>query len=314
MDNLSRLQQIEQQFDQLVEAGAYAEALDLATREAHVFPDYSQRVVFMWRITMACRLEDAELALQLLGEAVAAGHWYHGLAEDPDFRLLLGRPEFERLVAVCEERRVRAMASAVPALKLLQPECRCAPYPLLVALHGAQSSAEAFASHWAAAAAQGWLVAVPQSSQAYGPGTYSWNDWEWALAEVERRYAALRTGHDIDPRRVVLAGFSQGGGLAAWLALGGAIEARGLVLVGPFLADVESVVPLLEARRPRGLRAFIAAGERDRYCYGVAQRLAALLPQYGVACRLETYPGLEHGFPQDFESRLPHALEYVLED
>jgi pimeloyl-ACP methyl ester carboxylesterase len=32
----------------------------------------------------------------------------------------------------------------------------------------------------------------------------------------------------------VLAGFSLGGGLAAWLALSGRIEARGLIVVAPF--------------------------------------------------------------------------------
>ena len=42
MNALSRLEEIEQQYDHLAQAGAYAEALDLITREAHLFPDYAQ--------------------------------------------------------------------------------------------------------------------------------------------------------------------------------------------------------------------------------------------------------------------------------
>jgi hypothetical protein len=38
MSDLSRMEEVEQQFDHLAQVGAYAEALDLVTREAYVFP------------------------------------------------------------------------------------------------------------------------------------------------------------------------------------------------------------------------------------------------------------------------------------
>jgi len=44
------IEAIEQEYHRLASAGAYAEALDLATREAHRFPDYSQAVVYYWRM------------------------------------------------------------------------------------------------------------------------------------------------------------------------------------------------------------------------------------------------------------------------
>jgi len=313
MSNSSRLEEIEQQFDHLAQAGAYAEALELITREAHLFPDYAQKVVYSWRMTMACRLKDGALALQLLKEAVEAGHWYSGLRDNPDFQLLRSEPEFEKLVEICAERRAHEMANAIPLLKTLQPDSQLAPCPLLLALHGANSSVEPFAGHWSAAVSHGWLVGLPQSSQAYGPGTFSWNDWEWAMQEVQKHYTALCQEYPIDSQRVVLAGFSQGGGLATWLALTGTIKVRGLILVGPFLADAQELVPLMEAHPPQGLRAYLVAGQRDQYCLGVAQRLATLLPQHGIACELDVYPDVEHSFPLEFESKLPHALEYVLQ-
>lgn len=310
MSEESRLQEIEQQYDHLVQAGDYAEALELIDREGHLFPDYSQKVIYAWRMDMAGRLHDDELVLRLLREAVQAGYWYAGLRRDPDYAPLYGRPEFERLADLCEQRRAEAMAAAVPVLTTMPPAAGPPPYPLLVALHGANAVAEG--GHWAPAAAQGWFVAIPQSSQVYAPGTYTWNDWEWAVREVRAHYDRLSAAFPVDPQRVVLAGFSQGGGLALWLALNGIIPARGLILVGPFLPDVDAVVPVLERNDRRGLRVYLVAGRRDRYCYGIAQKLAELLPRYGVACELVVCADLEHMFPADFDRRLPDALDFVL--
>ncbi len=311
MSTLSKLQEIEQQYDHLVQSGAYADALDLATREAHLFPEYSQKVIYSWRMDMACRLKNKELVLQLLQDAVSAGYWYGGLQTDPDFELLFGNQEFERLASICEERRAQAIANAVPVIKVIQPAAQFSPpFPLLLALHGANANIEA--DHWSSTAANGWLVCLPQSSQAYSPGAYTWNDLEWAKQEVLERFVAICKEYPVDPQRVVLAGFSQGGGLAARMVLSGMIQARGLVLVGPFLMDVNVLVPLMLAHPPQGLRVYLVAGHKDRYCLGVAQQMAGLLPQYGATCKLDVYPDLEHSFPTDFERKLPEALNFVL--
>lgn len=313
MSHLSKAEEIEQQFDQLAQSGAYAQALDLVTRNAHYFPDYAQKVVYAWRITMACRLNDQALALQLLEEAVQAGYWYGELHTDPDYQLLHGLPEFERLTEICMERRAQAMAQAVPVIKTVLPHSHLSPFPLLLALHGGNSEVESFAGHWSAAVSHGWLVALPQSSQQYAPGAFTWNDWGWAIQEVQGRYAALCSNYAIDSQRIVLAGFSQGGGLAAWLALSGLIQVHGLILVGPFLPDVETVVPLMKAHPPQDMKAWLVAGQRDKFCLGVARRLAELLPQQGVPCELEVYADLEHNFPIDFERKLPQALDFVVQ-
>lgn len=315
MSHLARVEEVEQQFDHLAQVGAYAEALDLVTREAHLFPEYAQKVVYSWRMTMASRLNNRELVLRLLREAVQAGYWYGGLQNDPDFQLLAGEPEFLSLAKTCEERRAQAIAQAiaqaVPVMKVFAP-AQAVHYPLLLALHGASADIES--NHWSAAVAQGWLLALPQSSQMYAPGMYTWNDWDWAQQEVLARYTTLCRDYPLDPARVVLAGFSQGGGLATWLALSGAIPVRGLILVGPFLTNVANIIPFLEQRRPAGLRVYLVAGQRDQYCHGIALQLADLLPQYGAVCRLDEYPDLEHSFPVDFEKKLPDALNFILSE
>jgi predicted esterase len=305
--------EIEQQYHHLAEQGAYAEALELATREAHQFPPYAQRIVYYWRFRMAALLNDADLTLRLLSQAVEGGHWYHGLHEEDEFGLIHDLPEFARLVEICEQRRRTAMATAVPVMKTMRPEHLPPPYPLLFALHGNNSSVERFAGHWQAAVRHGWYVALPQSSQSYAPDTYSWNDWDWSIQEVRERYATLLAEQPIHPTQTVVAGFSMGGGLAVSLVLSGQISPKGLLLIGPFLQDADSTIPYLEARPCDGLRAYLVGNERDRYCLGVARRLAELLPRYGVECRLEEYADLAHNLPAPFENKLPDVLSWVMQ-
>ena len=235
------------------------------------------------------------------------------LREDSDLAALQGMPEFKRLIAIAGQRRDAALAQAKPALKMLLPANGPAPYPLLLALHGNNSNIADSERYWRAAAEQGWLVALPQSSQVMSAEHYGWNDRDWAVREITQHVAAVREQYPIDPARVVVAGFSMGGGLAAWLALSGALAVRGFIGVGPFLANVESVLPLLEAPRERPLRGYLVASQRDAYCYSVAQKLAELLPPYGIACELELHPDLGHDFPPEFERSLIKGLGFIMQ-
>jgi predicted esterase len=312
MNTPSREYEVEQQFHHLVQSGAYTEALDLITQEAYVFSGPAQKVVYYWRMMLACRLKKKDLALHLLKEAVQAGYWYAELMNDPDLQLLHGEAEFTYFAKMGMARRAQAIANAIPVVKILQPDRKLSPYPLLLALHGSNANVEVQVKHWESAVQHGWLIALPQSSQIFGPGTYTWNDWEWAQQEVCERYETLCKEYPIDPERVVVAGFSQGGGLALWLVLSGAIKAQGLILVGPFLDDLPQIIPFLEKHDSSGLRVYLVAGQRDRYCRGIVQQLMTLLPKYGILCTLDDYPDLEHSFPIDFEKKLPEALSFVL--
>jgi dienelactone hydrolase len=304
---------IEQEFFKLCSAGAYAEAYQLATRAAARFPASAQATVYNWRFCTASLMGELDLALRLLEEALDAGYWYGeaDLREDQDLAALRSRPEFERLIARAGRRRDEVLAQAQPLLKVIVPARGTAPYPLLLALHGNSSNLAESERYWRSAAERGWLVALPQSSQAMGAHTYGWNDHDWAVCEIKQHAAAIAASYPIDPARSVVAGFSMGGGLAATLALGGELDACGFIGVGPFLANVGSMRPLLEAPRRRPLRASLVASQRDEYCYLVAQQLAALLPAHGIPCELELHPDLGHAFPPEFERSLLRGLDFI---
>lgn len=306
---------------QLYQEGEYAQALDLLSREASRFPAKAQTLYF-WRICLASRMRLTTLAIQLFEEALAAGHWYAEtqLRDEEDLQPLQGLPEFEQLVDVSRERHAVVQAQAVPLLLTLQPEGQCQaglqPCPLLLALHGNNSTAESSVDYWRPAVDHGWLLALPQSSQVGGPDAYIWNDRDWAAREIKEHYATLCEQYAVDPDRVVVAGFSMGGELAIWLALSGAIEARGFIAVapgGPFMREPGCWNPLVEASQSRGLRGYIVLGEQDAFCYDGVQALTTQLWSRGIACQLGMHPNLGHGFPPQFQCGLVRALEFMLQ-
>lgn len=303
---------VEQQYHHFVAKKEYAKALELATQYFDLFPPHAQRVVYYWRLNMACKLKDVQLALATLREAVENGHWYVNLDENPDFQTLADSAEFHHLVAICAKRRAEEIANAQPVIEILQPESPSDSYPLLFALHGNSSNVEVFAPHWQHAREHGWLVALPQSPQAYAPETFSWNDWDWAIPTLAEHYSQVCENYPIDRHRVVLAGFSMGAGLALWLALEQTIKVQGLICVAPFLSDVNALKSVLAHPQNRELRIYLVASKKDEYCYDVAVKLSDILPEYGIEHRLDIYPDTGHAFPLAFEKRVPVALDFVL--
>lgn len=308
----NKAKEVEQQYHQFVAEKEYAKALQLATQYFDLFPPHAQRVAYYWRLNMACKVNDVQLALATLREAVENGHWFDNLNENPDFQILADSAEFHQLVAICAKRRVEEIANARPVLKILQPEKSSDAYPLLFALHGNSSNVEIFAPHWQGAREHGWLVALPQSPQAYAPGTFSWNDWDWTIPTIVEHYSQVCQNYPVDRNRVVLAGFSMGAGLALWLALERTIEVQGLICVAPFLSDVEALQSALAEPQNQKLRIYLVASREDEYCLNVAVKLSALMPTYGIDHKLDIYTDTGHAFPLSFEQRVPMALDFIL--
>jgi predicted esterase len=300
--------QLAAEYFRLCESGAYAEARDLVRRGAALFPN--RHLYYNWLLCAATGMSAAD-GLQELSEAIASGYWFDEavLREDPDLQPLQGLPEFERLIAIGSERRAAAEAQAVPELLTLLPDAR-EPYPLLVALHGAANSIAASVDLWRPAVRQGWLLAVPQSSQVFEPGQYTWGDRDRAAREVQGHVAALRGGYPIDEGRLVVGGFSMGGGLAIELTASGAVPARGFMVVGPFLPDIERLGTLLAERQGPAPRGYIVVGERDHGIETI-ERIIEVLQAHSVPLEVERHRDLDHRFPIDFDRSLTRALEFI---
>jgi hypothetical protein len=78
-------------------------------------------------------------------------------------------------------------------------------------------------------------------------------------------------------------------------------------------AVLDDVAPVLPAAAARRLRAWFLTGDRD-FARAAVLETRDVFVSAGVECQLSDVPGVGHGFPPDFDERLPAALDFLAVD
>lgn len=310
-------EELQAQIQQLYHDGEYASALELATYESKSFPEQAHLLSY-WRISLAARLGEQALALALLRQVLDNGFWYGEtlLRKSPALSSLQGLPEFEDLLL--QNAALQAAEPVFPLL-ILRSQGRCEagglPCPVLIALHENGSNAQDSVVFWRPAALAGWLVAVPQSTQAMWKRAYTWDDREAAQREILKHYNELLEKYNIDPRNVVLAGHGMGGETAIGLALSGVGEACGFLAIdpeGPLMSEPEAWLTLVKDRQAGELRGYILFGEEDEALTPEnIEILVETMTANGIPCEIEAVPHAGHDFAPEFEDALLRGLEFI---
>jgi predicted esterase len=291
----------------------YGQALVLLQQNPQMFPQ--QGLMYHWKMCLAARANDSDLAIRAFKEALAAGYSYPAtlIREDDDLAALQGIPAYEELATLSLKRFADVETETRPELLVLPPAKRGSDrFPLLLGLHGNSQNARLAANDWLPIVEQGWLLACAQSSQALMSDAYAWNDLDRGTSDVAQLYQLLNTKDVIDPERIVLGGFSAGGGLAIHLAVTGAIKARGFLVVGPYLRDLERLKPYLDTAARSRLRGYIVMGLQEPPAgQEIMRNIYALLNTHGIPCEIEEHPEIAHAFPADFERSAKKALAFL---
>ena len=297
----------------LYEEQRFADALEMLTREQVHYPDQRGHIIY-WRMCFAALTGDVDQSLRLFADALDQGDWYSEtmLRQDSDLQALQGNPAFERLVARNAEFIAQAQENVKPYRIELLPETE-PPYPLLVALHGNLSNAAAHVDDWRTATNNGWAVMLPQSTQVGRMDRYVWDDPDWAQREVTAHIETVCQTHPIDRRNVVIGGFSRGALIAAWMALKGSIPTQGFITVaGHFRPEhIDEWRAYLGNAYIRDVGAFLVIGEADTICLPGVRALHNLLTGHDIRSELRVYPGLDHAYPENWETVLAEALDFV---
>lgn len=305
---------LQQQLMTLYQAKCYTEAFELVEREQINFPDRTHDIAY-WRVCMHALLGKQADALQLLQQTLDSGDWFapNMLMHDPDLASLQSLPEFQTMLEVCRQHLTASQRNVRSELLVRQPATPVGKLPLLMVFHGNNGNARATVEHWEGVTTQGWLLALPQSSQIIGPGAFVWDDREVGIGEAREHLTALSSKHTLDLERVVLGGFSMGGGQAIWMALHQSIKVSGFVVLGPYLtaAELEALPALLASQRPAGLRGSIIVGEEDSECLEVSRKVVEIMREHDLPCELEILPTMHHSYPAGFVKYVNKGLAFI---
>ena len=277
------------------------------------FPEQAGRIYY-WMATVYVRLGQHDDAIRVLKSGISEGHWWteNLLLEDPLFKDLNDRADFKALVSECESMGEKAKAKTKLELVVLTPATRSesSPAPLLIALHGRGLGASDSVLYWESALASGVVLVVPQSSQPIGSGMYCWDEETIAQRDIVDAYDKVRSSYATDPERTILAGMSQEGEWAIYIALKQVFPCRGFISVVPSDQQFPDLTEWVDATKP-GVKGSIITGEKD-FAYLSARKLHEKLVDKGLNCQFSADPELGHDFPTDFERKLRGAIDFIL--
>ncbi len=305
----------------------YREALAVAFQAKEKFPERRAKTSY-WIGCLQSRLGESEEALQTLGKASKDGIWWpdQALLMEPDLEPLQSRPEFKAIVAESQRLKQRALLTAKPGVMVLTPR-NFSPeerHSLVIALTPRVGHPVEFAEHWNGARDQGFLLAVPHSSQPISSEEYCWDDPERSERDVAWAYRQVRDKYNIDPAKVIVGGFSQGAALAMHLTLNRTFPCRGFIAVASsdWVAPEdkpasqrdhpsEAFASFIGAKEVRGLKGVVIMGEKDAFLPKIKMLLEGMIER-GFNCKIDVVQNLGHEFPVDFERRLESATNFLL--
>ena len=303
-------QELTDELMRLYPQGKYAEALEAVEQNADHFPEECARTTF-WKMCLLSLCGRADDVISVFRNGLASGLWWaESQFIDTDLDAVRELPEFKRLMIESNQKSIEMQSQVKPARTLLVPDNLAAALPLLIGLHGRNGHKDSNIEYWDAARRRGWLVLSPQSRQALFPGSYCWDDSEQGLNDILFHFAEIKKTYNIDSQRIIIAGFSQGSGMAIYAALTGKIEARGFIGVGTFMIEPDSLIPL--ASPQPALRGYFITGEKDR-TLDKARAIQNILRENNIPFAEEAHPDLGHEFPLDFEESFEKATHFIME-
>jgi len=304
--------QLNVELERLRDAGDQSGALDLLTRSEPLFSPQAA-LTRMLRVELLAKMDRATEAMDLLRDGLDRGYRYRGRwLRHERFVALTRQPDFSAVVVRSDQQYERAQADARPDLGIYPPEREVrGELPVLIALHGNNRTMQDTAPSWQSIVADGWVLAVPQSSEiATTPGFFLWNDRERAMKDLETHLATLRSRLSLDPNRLVLGGFSMGARLALELGLSGRFPTKRVLAIATWLPDFESLAALFEPSAMQNARVHVVVGRHDTSGYDGSVKLVEHLRTLGASAVVEIHDG-GHDEPRDMPATLRRALTFL---
>lgn len=301
-------QQLTDALVRLYDQRKYAEALELVEQNAEHFPVQRARTTF-WRMCLLSLSGRPNDMISLFRQGLDSGLWWaeQQFVVETDFDPVRELPEFKQLVAESERKSVEMQEQVKPDRTLLLPDAT-GELPLLIALHGRNGNKNQNIEYWDLARRRGWLVLLPQSRQALFEGAYCWDNREQGLNDILFHVEEIMQSHNVDRRRVVIGGFSQGSGMGIYTALSNKTDAHGFIGIGTWWQN-----PADFAAKGNHVRGYFVTGGKD-HTLDRAREIQKVLNENNIRFTEEVHPELGHAFPADFERTFDQAIDFIFKE
>ena len=310
MENMT-FQELTNEIMRLYPQGKYAEALQVVEQNADRFPVQLARTTF-WKMCLLGLCGRTDEVISIFQKGLDSGLWWaESQFRDTDLDAVRDVPEFKRLVAESNQKCIEMQAHVKPDRTVLLPDDMYGELPFLIALHGRNGNKDSNLEYWDVARRRGWLVLSPQSRQTLFEGSHCWDDSDQGLRDILFHVEAIMQTYNVDRKRIVIGGFSQGSGMGIYLALTGRTGARGFMGVGTFIAQPDSLLPL--AGQGQAIRGYFLTGGKD-HTLDKAQAIQKILRENKIPFREEVFPELGHAFPPEFERVFDQAIDFILKE
>ncbi|QWI37596.1 alpha/beta hydrolase [Bacillus mycoides] len=275
-------------------------AKDVMGNEAQIYN-------FKYALASAAGLE--EEALHLMKKAIIEnGFWYGSeyLISDDDLKPLHKFEEFHRMVQLCKEREELAKKSEQADVKYKYSK---QTENLLITLHGDQENIQIIEPYWNSVMEQGFMLALPQSSQIQFSDGYVWDNIERGRDELKGHYFKIKVNKTFG--NIIIGGFSAGARVALHSMLQGEIEVNGFIFVAPWLPEMEEWEEMIGILHDKSIKGYIICGDQDEDCFEGTQQFVTLLKDKNIEHKYKVVPNLNHDYPHNFDELLKEAIEYI---
>lgn len=292
--------------------GKYSDALELVEQNEYRFPENATRIAF-WKMCLLSLCNRPRDVVSVFQRSLDSGLWWaESQFADNDLDSVRNLPEFKRLVTISQEKYEEARKHITRDQSVLLPDSpESGRYPLLVVLHGRNGNKDSNIEYWDTARRKGWLVLLVQSTQPLSSSSYCWDDPEKAMSDVIYYLENISGKYPIDSEHSMIAGFSQGSGLAVYAALSGKIKVRGFIGIATSIADPKSLRTL--SGRGESLHGYFVIGEKD-YSLEKVRAIQDVLKEKNISFTEELHPELGHEFPRNFEKSFDKAIDFIFKE
>ena len=260
-----------------------------------------------------------EEALSVWEKGLEEGFFYFVIPRSDTFDGVRRNDRFRKLVARNNQLREIAQSESKPKYKVIKPASYSpeGSYPLVMIIHGGNQSIVKAMDRWDPTVIGGdVIIAYVQSSGRADTKSYRWDlggvdiySLPTAQDEVLGLYQEIVGAYAVDTDQVTLAGFSQGGNLALFMAAEGTIPAKGFIAGCP---ATSTPVPLETARAAaaRGIRGTIFVGAED-WTAASAETTVSNFEEAGNPVNHIVMKDKGHEFPDNFDEVLREAVKQI---